>query len=159
MKLSVYSNPFLLDFVKVCMQMPDDERQQIEAVSGQPYDVDSVAVANFSVPGPKWVFKDENEEPVVVGGFVPQRPGVWRDFMLTTPQAWDKHGFSVTRNCRRAMDAMFKSGQAHRLECVALASRTKAFEWYRILGYNKEGVLHGYNADGSDAVIFSRVRH
>lgn len=159
MKLQVYSNPTLLDFIKVCLQMPEDERKQIEAISGQPYDIDSIAAGNFTVLGPKWVFKDENDEPVVVGGFVPQRPGVWRDFMLTTPAAWEKHWYSVSRNCRRAMDAMLVSKQAHRLECIAHASRTKAFEWYRLLGYNKEAVLHGYNADGSDAVIFSRVKH
>jgi hypothetical protein len=138
--------------------MPQDERDQLEAFTGQPYDVDAAAIGNFTVPGPKWVIKAD-DEPIIVGGFVPQRPGVWRDSMLTTPEAWEKHWFQVTRLCRRAMDAMLKSGEAHRLECIALASREKSFKWYKLLGYNNEGRLHGYCANGADAMMFSRVKH
>ncbi len=157
--IKVYTAPLLLDFIKVCAKMPQDEREQLEAITGQPYDIDGAAVGNFSVQGPKWVLKDEEDEPLAIGGFVPMRPGVWRDFMLTTPEAWGRHWFAVSRTCRRAMDAMLYSGQAHRLECIAHHSREKAFKWYRVLGYNREATLYGYCANGADAVIFSRVRH
>lgn len=157
--IQVYNNPLLLDFLRVCIKMPEHERRQIEAVSGQPYDVDSVAVGNFCAEGPKWVIKND-DDPICIGGFVQQRPGVWRDFMLTTPEAWGKHWFAVTRISRRVMDAMLKSGEAHRLECVALADRPEqTFRWYATLGYNLEGRLYGYYANGADAVIYSRVKH
>ena len=156
--IEIYTNPLLLDFIKVCAQMPKDEREQLEAFTGQPYDIDGAAIGNFSVQGPKWVIKADGE-PIVIGGFVPQRPGVWRDFMLTTPGAWEKHWFPVTRFCRRAMDWMLTSKQAHRLECISHHSREKAFNWYRVLGYNREATLYGYCANGADAVIFSRVQH
>lgn len=155
--IQVYNNPLLLDFIKVCIKMPQDEREQLEAFTGEPYDIDGAAVGNFTAPGPKWVIKVD-DEPIIVGGFVPQRPGVWRDFLLTTPEAWDKHWFPVTRICRRIMDAMLISGQAHRLECVTPASRAKAFKWYRVLGYNNEGLHPGYCANGADAVSFGRVK-
>ena len=156
--IQVYSNPLLLDFIKICVKLPQDEREQLEAFTGEPFDIDGAAVGNFTAPGPKWVIKD-GDEPLVIGGFVPQRPGVWRDFMLTTPDAWAKHWFPITRIARRAMDAMFASRQAHRLECISHHSREKAFKWYRVLGYNREATLYGYCANGADAVIFSRVRH
>jgi hypothetical protein len=161
--IKIYNDPILLDYIKICCLMPEDERKQIEEFVGQPYDIDSVAVGNFMVPGPKWVIKDENV-PLVVGGFKQQRPGVWRDYMLTTPQAWDRqYWFTVTRTCRRAMDGMFSSGQAHRLECVApaarLSKRPELEKWYKFLGYHNEGIRYGYCADGSDAVAFSRVQH
>lgn len=156
--IQVYTNPLLLDFIKVCINMPQDEREQLEAFTGQPYTVDGAAVGNFTTEGPKWVIK-ANDEPVCIGGFVPQRPGVWRDFMLTTPEAWEKHWFPITRIARRAMDAMFSSRQAHRLECISHHSRAKAFKWYNALKYNREATLYGYCADGSDAVLFSRVQH
>lgn len=160
--IKVYNDPILLDYIKICVLMPEDERKQIEAFVGQPYDIDSVAVGNFMVPGPKWVIKDENK-PLVVGGFKQQRPGVWRDYMLTTPEAWEKqYWFTVTRTCRRAMDSMFAGG-AHRLECVAPAERLQQRpilrEWYRVMGYSEESIRYGYCADGSDAVSFARVRH
>lgn len=161
--IKVYNNPLLLDFVKICIAMPQDEREQLEAFFGEPYDVDAAAVGNFTVPGPKWVGKID-DEPILLGGFVPQRPGVWRDFLLTTPAAWEKENwFQATRICRRVMDAMFISGQAHRLECIVpaarIASRPVLERWYKIMGYNYEGRLHGYCANGADALIYSRVQH
>lgn len=157
-----YTNPWMIDFLKVAAALPQDEREQLEAFTGEPYSVDGCAVGNFSVPGPKWVIKAD-DEPIVIGGFVQQRPGVWRDFMLTTPDAWAKHWFPITRIAKRAMNAMFLSKQAHRLECVApaarLAARPQIEDWYRILGYNREATLSGYCASGADAIIFSRVDH
>ena len=157
--IQVYTNPTMLDFLRCAAEMPAGERAQFEASSGEPYDVDAAAVSAYCSPGPKWVIKDEDGTPIVAGGFVPQRKGVWRDFLLTTPLAWEKHGKAVTRQCRKAMDAMLRSGEAHRLECVALASRTDVFRWYKVMGYHKEGTLYGYYANGADAVIFSRVKH
>jgi hypothetical protein len=156
--ITIQENPLMLDFIKVCIKLPQDEREQLEAFTGMAYDIDGAAVGAFTSPGPKWVIRADGE-PIIIGGFTPQRNGVWRDFLLTTPEAWEQHWFPVTRICRRVMDAVLISGQAHRLECVSLASRTKAWKWYKILGYNKEGTLHGYCANGADAIIFSRVRH
>jgi hypothetical protein len=159
--MQVYTDPFLLDFVKVACVLPEDERAQVEAMVGQPYDIDSVAVGNFMVPGPKWVAKDDGI-PIAVGGFAQQRPGVWRDYMLTTSQAWErKYWFSVTRNCRRIMDSMMAGG-AHRLECIVPATRVKQRpeleSWYRVLGYRNEGTRRGYCANGDDAVAFVRLK-
>jgi len=162
MKLKIYSDPLLLDFIKICAALPEDERKQIEAFSGHAYDIDGAAVGNFMVAGPKWVAKDENDQPVAIGGFVEQRPGVYRDFLLSTPDAWSKYWFQLTRICRRVMDGMLHNG-VHRLECVVpanrLSSRAELARWYKVLGYNKESLHYGYCADGTDAVMFSRVRH
>jgi hypothetical protein len=159
--IEVYTDPLLLDFVKVCINMPQDEREQLEAFTGETYDIDRAAIGNFTVAGPKWVIK-ANDEPICIGGFVPQRPGVYRDFMLTTPEAW-KHWFAVTRVACRAMNAMLLSKTAHRLECICPASRLEkrpeVEKWYSVIRYNKEATLHGYCANGADAVMFSRVQH
>ena len=154
--IEVFTNPFLLDFVKVCINLPADEREQLEEFTGHPYDVDGAAVGNYSVPGPKWVLK-VGGEPLAVGGFVPERPGVWRDFMLTTPTLWEKHWFEATRVCRRVMDAMLLSGQAHRLECITPLSRERVFRWYTILRYKQEAVMPMYTVSGKDAVLFART--
>jgi hypothetical protein len=161
--IQVYNNPLLLDFVKCAILMPQDERDQVRAFSGEEFDIDGCAVGCYTQLGPKWVAKDDNE-PLVVGGFVPQRPGVWRDFLLTTPNAWlPGNAFRITLGCRRVMNAMFKSGEAHRLECIVpesrISSRPELVEWYRVLGYQQEATLRAYLADGSNAVVFARVGH
>lgn len=161
--IKVYTNPFLFDFIRVCALMPVDERAQIEAFVGEKYDIDRAAIGNYEIPGPKWVVKDE-DAPIVIGGFFRLRPGVWQDYMLTTPAAWTKkYAFTVTRICRRAMDAMLESGEAHRIQCIApasrLAKRPEIERWYGVMGYTREATLWRYCTDGSDAVVFSRVRH
>lgn len=169
--IKVFNNPFVGDFLQVATQLPQDERDQIEILTGNAFTVDGAAVGSYMAEGPKWVIKiGESEDqfaagegvPIVVGGFVFQRPGVWRDFLLTTPLAWSHYALPVTRFCKKAMDAMLQ-GQAHRLECVVPASRADArpelVKWYGILGYTREGIRHGYCANGTDAVAFSRVRH
>lgn len=171
--IKIFTNPFLADFIQVAANLPEDERAQIEAMSGEKFTIDGAALGNFLVPGPKWVAKiGATEEefasglatPIAVGGFAPQRPGVWRDFLMNTPAAFDNaHWFALTRACRRAMDAMFISGQAHRLECLVPAprvqSRPELAKWYRVLGYNEEGLRYGYCANGTDAIAYSRVKH
>lgn len=167
-----YNEPWLTDFIQVCAQMPQDEREQIEALTGEKYGVDAAAVGNFTVPGPKWVIKVGSTErqmaagegmPIIVGGFVPQRPGVYRDFLLTTPLAWESYGYQVTRICRRLMDDVLRSPHVHRLECIVPAARVESrpelAKWYKVLGYNKEGRHFGYCANGADAISYSRVRH
>jgi len=158
----IYTDPLLLDFIKVCANMPNDEQAQLEAFTGEKYDIDRAAIGNFSVAGPKWVMKAD-DVPICIAGFVPQRPGVYRDFMLTTAVVWDAHWFTLTRTTRRLMDFMLKSKTAHRLECVVpaarLAERPEIERWYEAIGYNREGTLYGYCANGGDAVIFSKVRH
>jgi len=162
MTITVYK-PLLSDFIVVSMAMPEDERAQLEALTGEDFDIDGCAVGNFMVPGHKFVLKC-GDRVLCVGGFAPERPGVWRDFMLNTPEAFSPENYvGVTRTCRRIMDAMFASKQAHRLECVVpasrLESRPKLVKWYKVLGYRREALLAGYCADGSDAVLFSRVGH
>lgn len=159
MIVNAYSNPFLLDFLIVAERAPQDERDQLEAFTGQPYNAEGAAAGAWAQPGPKWVFKTDKGQPLAVAGYVQERPGVWRDFMINTPESFGEHWFSVTRHAIRIMNAMFLSGQAHRLECVSLASRTKAHEWYGVLGMNFEGTMHGYCASGADAVLYARCKH
>jgi hypothetical protein len=168
--IQAFHTPLLLDYIKVCCQLPQDERDQLEAFTGQKYDIDGAAIGNFTVPGVKWVIKESYDgDPIAIGGFVQKRPGVWRDFMMNTPEAFNKKNwFQLTRICRRALDSMFQVNEqghrfAHRLECIVpaprLAARPELADWYRVLGYNREATLYGYCANGADAILFSRVRH
>lgn len=156
MTLAVYSNPQLLDFMRVCHSLPDDEKEQYEAFSGEAYDPDRAAAAFYLREGPRWVIA-AGDEPVVVAGFDQIRPGVWQDWLFSTPAAWTTHWRGVTKICRRAMDAMLQEA-AHRLQCVSLASRIHAHRWYRPLGLKMEGTLHGYGVNGEDAYMFARLR-
>jgi hypothetical protein len=114
--------------------------------------VDFLRVANELPP-------DEREQFEAFTGeaFNQLRPGVWQDWMFSTPEAWSKHWRGVTKIARRVMDFMLQ-GEAHRLQCVSLASRIHAHRWYRPLGLEQEGTLRGYGVNGEDAIMFARLR-
>lgn len=155
-KIVVYAKPTLLDFLRVCSQLPEDEREQYECFTGEAFEYERVAAA-YSLRGcPMWVLTID-DEPIVIAGFDRIREGVWQDWLFSTPAAWDTHWRTVTKYAKKVMDAMLR-GEAHRLQCVSLASRIHAHRWYRPLGLELEGTLRGYGVHGEDALMFSRLR-
>lgn len=152
------AKPMLMDYAIVCHQLPEDQRRQWVALgSGQPFDSEEMALQLASRSDPAWTGIGLDGKPIFVGGFSYIRPGVWQDWLITTPEAWTDHWRAVSKVCRRMVDAMLED--AHRIQCVALADRTRAHEWYRVLKYEFEGVLHGYGAEGQDAVMYARVKN
>lgn len=156
-RLTALVKPMLADYVVICHQLPEDERRQFEALSdGEPYDPERHAITLASTPGPRWALVGTNGEALAIGGFTYIRPLVWQDWLIGTPAAWTHHWRTISKHCRRMLDRMLET-EAHRIQCVSLADRTAAHHWYRVLGYEREGVLRCYGANGEDAVMFSRV--
>lgn len=157
MKTILYRDPTLIDLLDVCHRLPEDEREQIEAFTGAKFDPQALAAQYHLIGGPKWLLND-GAQTTAVAGFTMLRPGVWQDWMFSTPEAWDAaHWRSTSKYVRRVMDAMLKT-EAHRLQCVSLASRIHAHKWYSVLGLQYEARLQAYGANGEDAFMFSRLK-
>ncbi len=156
MTVQIYRDPTLLDFLDVCQRLPADEREQIEAFHG-PYDPQSLAATFYLRSGPRWMLHD-GQQTLAVAGFDMLRPGVWQDWMFSTPEAWLPANWrSTTKYVRRAMGAMLKA-DAHRLQCVSLASRIQAHAWYRTIGLVYESTIEGYGINGENALMFRRLK-
>lgn len=160
--IEVFNDPLLIDFISIAQRLPQDEIDQIEAMTGRQFEIDGVALGAYMVQGPKWVAKI-GTRPLSIGGFNQERPGVWRDFMMNTPESFAPENFvPVTRHCRRIMNMMLKSGNAHRLECIVperrLLDRPEIERWYHTMGYRREAVMQAYLANKYPAVMFSRIR-
>jgi len=156
MSLTLYRSPKVCDFIEVCFNLRADEREQVQAYTGQPYDPEILAVQLAAKTGPAWMLC-EDEHPIGIAGFDFIRPGVWQDWMVGTDHAWEKHWRAMTRHTKRCMDAILKQ-DAHRLQCVSLASRIHAHRWYAVIGLAPEGTLKGYGANGEDFIMFARTR-
>jgi hypothetical protein len=155
--LILYQKPNLIDLLQVCHEMTADEREQYEAFHGVAYDPLKCAAALSFNPGPSWALFD-GTKPIAAAGFEEIRRGVWQDWMVSTPAAWEPRNWrETTRYVRQAMGVMLKSG-AHRLQCISLRSRIGAHKWYHVLGLRQEGVLEAYGVDGQDAIMFARLR-
>lgn len=146
-----------IDFTDVCKDVTEAERMQYRAFSGEPYDSLRVSEMYWRMECRSWALYADGR-PIVVGGFLEERPGVYRPFCFATRSAFTpEHIWAVTKAVRAAMDDMLQKG-AHRLECLSLSSHACVHRWYRRLGLTLEGTLRGFGAGGEDAVIYSRVR-
>lgn len=157
MKFEVFKRPTLSDILLICDRLPEDEREQWEAFTGHPFDRDTMALSIASKSGPSWVLCLDGQ-PLCAAGYDYVRPGVWQDWMINTPEAFGRHWRTTTKHVKRGMDAMLDQTDAHRLQCVSLASRIHAHRWYAVLGLAPEGTLRAYGANGEDAIMFARVK-
>lgn len=151
--------PLLQDYAYIAARMREDERAQFLAFSGlAEYVPDACALACANLLGPVWLLLAD-DEPIVVGGFDPIRPGVYEGWQMGTEAGWEAHGLEITRHTRSINDDMFARDGVHRLQLCALAGREQAFDWYeRGLGYAREATLVGFCANGADAIMFARTK-
>lgn len=153
----LYRDPKLLDLYSICTRLREDERIQIEAFTGEPFDPEEIAKQHAMKTGAKWLMCNDQEIPVAAAGFDYIRKGVYQDWMIGTDEAWEGHWRAIHKHTRRCMDAMLAK-HAHRLQCVSLASRIHAHDWYAVLGLAPEGTLRGYGANGEDFIMFAKGR-
>jgi hypothetical protein len=152
--------PLLEDYGYVTRRMRPDEIAQYLALTGDAeFSPDGCARVLANVAGPQYVFVDAEGAALLVGGFIPQRPGVFRAWMAGTMEGWGHYGKTYTRIARRAIRGLLDAG-AHRIEIVSLASRHAAHEWYeRGLGLRDEGLQAAWFADGQDARFHAVTRN
>lgn len=153
------AEPIVEDYAYLCKRMRPDEIEQHRALrGGAPFDADRAARELCEVRGPTYSLIDASGRPVAASGFDYLRPGVYECWAIGTVEGWERHWRAFTLTANRIMRGML-AGDVHRIQTVALASRTKAMEWYeRGLDMQREGVLRGYFSDGQDGVLFARVR-
>lgn len=146
-----------LEFIAFHMR-PDEQAQWLSITGRTSYDPLLCARTLAGTPGPQYVLVDTDGRPFAAGGFTEVRPKVWQTWAAATDTAWDHYWRDITGHCRRMIGDLLRSGDAHRVETLALASRTRAHAWYEAgLGQRYEGTLRAYFADGQDAVVYSRV--
>lgn len=151
--------PRVEDYAYIAARLRPDEQEQFAAfVGAERYNPDTAARAWLLTGGLAYCLIDAEGRPFALGWFEQLRPGVWETSGIGTMDGWARHWYAITRESRRRMAALFADG-AHRIQIVALASRTEACAWYeKGLGMQREGVLRGHCANGADAVVYSRIK-
>lgn len=141
----------------VLQQMPEDEKVLFKAMTGDDFDAENVLVAMADLPGTHHLFWAD-EKPVAVGGFIPQRKGVYRTWFIAPDSTWADHGAELTDLCGSLVKGMLDDGLAHRIETVTLADRAKARAWYERIGLTFESTQRKYGSSGEDAVMYVALR-
>ena len=81
-------------------------------------------------------------------------PGHWSCGMIATDH-WPKVAGSTSRYLKRYLRVVLLGQRVRRLSCVVDARYDVATRWLRFLGFEREGCLRRYGADGRDFQMFS----
>ncbi len=153
----------LLDLLSVVGSMGTTERGKMELhgfslIAGAPMEDRFLCqLAQFSVGTVALVAKENPGRALVVAGFIPQRPGVLRTWMLPTDEVWRRYGNELTVYTEAGIATQLEKN-AHRIETVCPDSHVAAKAWYPKLGLKQESTLAKFCSDGSDAALFVRLR-
>ena len=148
----------LVDLLTVCMGLPEDEIEQIEAFTGNKFDPEQVAVDIYVSGGMKWTCRvEETSEPIVVAGYFQVSANVWRSFMLASDHAWEEFGGEVTHHVIGVMKGVTEGKEHIRLETICLAKRKLAQRWYKRIGLTLESKMPSYGVGGEDAVMYVKT--
>lgn len=147
-------SPNSMDIAIVAHQLLKSDVEQIEALTGAPYDADAVTARCLRYSGPKWAIVNARDNmPLAVAGCIRLRPHVYQTWFLSMPELW-VHGKKVTEVTRKVMLEML-ADDAHRIETLCLASRKEARSWYDAVGLHFEAEFLSYGANGEAFVQYA----
>lgn len=151
-------DPNLMDVALCARMLIDADRAQWWEFSGQPCDLEAIAVECWNYPGPKWAIADSDAHgmALAVAGCRRMRPHVYQSWFLSSEGLWT-HGKAVTDITRKVMLDML-ADDAHRIETLCLASRKDARSWYEAVGLHFEAEFPNYGASGAAAVQYAITR-
>lgn len=104
--------------------------------------------------GDAWVIT-RHGSPVVLITLSSPWPGNYAVHALVDEQIEDC-ALSVTRATRHLLQHLSKLNKARRVSVTVRADSEKALRWAQALGFEFEGMLHAYGADGSNYVLMAR---
>lgn len=143
------------DIAFICAHAADADKREWGTTQFGGWSCNSAAATiGLYLDGVAHVFKEADGTPFCASGFHVDSPGVAHAWTIRT-DGWARHLLSCARTSRRVMERLLESGAVHRLEawCPAWAER-----WPLALGLEREAVLRRYSADGTDIVIWSKVK-
>lgn len=157
-ELTMINETSLVDLLLVAKSMPQEERDQIGAFTGNPFNVEELAVQIYNSGGMQWTGRIiETREPIFVAGFFQVGTGIHRSFMLCGDKTFsDLYAGETTRHVAGVMDALAKNNPYIRIETICLEERELVRSWYPKIGLTFESVMPGYGAKGENAVMYTK---
>ena len=101
----------------------------------------------------------EDDEPIFIGGALYTNTytcSVWS--VVSRSFREGKNKFFVTRKVIEFLDYVHYTVGVRRLQTTVVAGFNEGHKWAKILGFEVEGLMKSFEPDGSDAVLYGRVR-
>lgn len=138
----------------VAKNLVDVDRKVHKALTGAEFDADVFAAQTAAFYGPSWVAIDEAQHPHAAGGFIQQRPGVFRSWFISDLDCWHKYRIDITTIAAQMIREMLAQDDVRLIETWTLAENVKTRAWYGRIGLSHEATLRGFGASGEDVVIY-----
>lgn len=138
----------------VARNVVNTDKIAYKALTGHEWDADGFAAQTTAYYGPAWVAVDDQNNPHAAGGFIQQRPGVFRSWFISDRECWQEGRAAITALARQMVAKMVHEPDVHLIETWTLASNVKARAWYGRIGLSHEATLHEYGASREDVVIY-----
>ena len=157
-QLTQITDTTLVDLLIVARSLPAVEIAQLEAFTGNEFNVEDLAVQIHTSGGMKWTGRVvETREPIFVAGFFQVGTGIYRSFMLCGDKTFsDLYAGETTRHVAGVMQDVADSDPYIRIETICLAERDLVRSWYPKIGLAYESTMPNYGARGENAVMYTK---
>jgi hypothetical protein len=112
-------------------------------------------VAQAAEPDASWTGMFHGK-PVVCFGIRTIFPGVGEAWLLPGADI-DRHAISVCRGSRRIYQHFINEGVFRRIHVVVDPANDTAFRFAKWNGFDVEGIMRKFGADGSDHLLMARI--
>lgn len=147
--------PSMEDILFICDHAAEEDQREWGSTHWGGWNRNTIATTiGLYMEGVAHVFREADGTPFCASGFHMSSPGVARSWTIRT-EAWKHNLVQCVRMSRRVIAALLQTEGVNRLEawCPSWADR-----WPQALGLEREAVLRHYATDGTDIVIWSRVK-
>ena len=146
-----------LDCAFVCTNMRDTDYSETSALTNDKTR-DAMAKSIMNQGGESYTILNSKKEPVLIGGAYYDNPKVATIWLFATNKITNRDWWVSTQFITGLMDRMLENGMAHRIQALSIGWRHVAHKWLQRFGLNKEAHLKHIAEDGSDVLIFSKVK-
>ena len=147
-----------LDCAFVCTNMREDDFLETSSLSFAKTRDAMVKATLDEVSGEHYTVLNRKGEPVIIGGAYYDNPNVATMWLFAAKNITKRDWWVGTQFIIGLIDRMFENGMAHRIQALSISWRHIAHKWLQRFGLNKEAHLKHIAEDGSDVLIFSKVK-
>lgn len=145
----------LLDCVRVCSHLREDDRREIAATRGE-LDPDGVMrlIRDCEQLQDYLVIAYDDDEPIAMMGGAPIHAGVFSGWMFATDQ-FPVIGSQMTKWAKRYFFAGLREMGAHRVEAHSIEGHTKSHRWIEAIGARLEAEVPQFGMNGENFLRFA----
>lgn len=148
------------DMIHVSTHMRKDDFDEVMATrwDDSPY---SFAAEHMKLNGPKYVVRNSEGEPTVIGGIAVHQPGVGQVWLVAS-NGIKQCKIEVAKVAQSVIDYYMQkideSLRLHRLQAFSAESHTMAHRWLKKMGFRQESTLPAFGKHGENFLVFSIVK-